>query len=149
LTPGDKTLLFLEYKNRNWKVLLSSRGSDSQILKTTPVISTIVKSKPTFENEADEIGANFVFGELFDEFLERFDLTPSEQIVYLKIYRLSQDMKNLTTGPIGRTLLSKLCNMSASETKNIIRQLEGKGLIEIILDESNDPTKGNKYKILL
>ena len=38
--------------------------------------------------------------------------------------------------------------MSISMVKKVLKSMESKGLIETIPDKSNDPTKGNRYRVL-
>ncbi|HEX2521596.1 MAG TPA: hypothetical protein VHP35_05665 [Terriglobia bacterium] len=55
-------------------------------------------------------------------------LEPFEQLVYLRLYRLSHGFRNETC-LIGLDRLSSVCKISPSSTIRAIRGLEGKGLI--------------------
>ena len=83
---------------------------------------------------------------LLDELLPT--LNPYEQVLLIRLYRLSYGVKEKITDHVGKKTLSDKCNMSVAMVKKVLKRLESRGLIETIPDRSNDPTKGNKYRVL-
>ncbi|MGB7291574.1 MAG: hypothetical protein WBD99_05340 [Thermodesulfobacteriota bacterium] len=83
---------------------------------------------------------------LFDEVLPT--LSPYEQVLLIRLYRLSYGVKRRITDHVGKKSLADKCNMSIAMIKKVLKGLEGRGLIETIPDRSNDPTKGNRYRVL-
>jgi hypothetical protein len=83
---------------------------------------------------------------LVDEVLPT--LNTYEQVLLVRLYRLSYGFGRDSTDHIGKKTLADKCNMSLAMVKKVLKTLEGRGLIEKILDRSNNPTKGNKYTVL-
>ncbi|MEM4379884.1 MAG: hypothetical protein QXL01_04270 [Thermoplasmatales archaeon] len=83
---------------------------------------------------------------LLDEVLPT--LNPYEQSLLLRLYRLSYGFRRNTTDPVGKKTLADKCNMSLGMVKKVLKSLEKRGLIKTIPDKSNDPTKGNRYRVL-
>lgn len=85
-------------------------------------------------------------GLLLDELLPT--LNTYEQVLLVRLYRLSYGFRRNITDHVGKKTLADKCNMSVAMVKTVLRSLEGRGLIEKIPDRSNDPTRGNKYRVL-
>ncbi len=85
-------------------------------------------------------------GLLLDEVLPT--LNTYEQVLLVRLYRLSYGFRRNITDHVGKKTLADKCNMSVAMVKKVLRSLEGRGLIEKIPDRSNDPTRGNKYRVL-
>lgn len=83
---------------------------------------------------------------LVDEVLPA--LNTYEQVLLVRLYRLSYGFGRDTTDHVGKKALADRCNMSLAMVKKVLKILEGRGLIEKILDGSNDPNKGNRYRVL-
>jgi DNA-binding MarR family transcriptional regulator len=83
---------------------------------------------------------------LLDEVLPT--LNAYEQVLLMRLYRLSYGSRRQITDHVGKKTLAGKCNMSIAMVKKVLKSLKGKGLIETIPDRSNDPTKGNKYRVL-
>ena len=83
---------------------------------------------------------------LLDEVLPT--LNTYEQVLLVRLYRLSYAFGGDTTDHVGKKALADRCNMSVAMVKKVLKSLEGRGLIEKILDTSNDPNKGNRYRVL-
>lgn len=83
---------------------------------------------------------------LYDQVLPM--LTPYEQALLLRLYRLSYGFKRKITDHVGKKTLADKCHMSLAMVKKVIHSLEGRALIETIEDRSNDPHKGNRYRVL-
>jgi hypothetical protein len=83
---------------------------------------------------------------LLDEVLPT--LNAYEQVLLVRLYRLSYGFRRKLTDHVGKKTLADKCNMSIAMVKKVLRSLESRGLIEKIPDRSNDPTKGNKYRVL-
>jgi len=83
---------------------------------------------------------------LYDQVLPT--LTPYEQSLLLRLYRLSYGFKRKITDHVGKKTLADKCHMSLAMVKKVIHSLEGRALIETIEDRSNDPHKGNRYRVL-
>jgi len=75
-------------------------------------------------------------------------LNAYEQILLLRLYRLSYGFKRNITGQIGKKTLADKCNLSIPTIKRTLKSLEKKGLIKATVDKSHDPNKGNRYKVL-
>jgi hypothetical protein len=82
---------------------------------------------------------------LVDEVLPA--LNTYEQVLLVRLYRLSYGCGRDSTDHIGKKTLADKCNMSLAMVKRVLKTLEGRGLIEKIVDRSNNPTKGNKYRV--
>lgn len=83
---------------------------------------------------------------LLDEVLPT--LNAYEQVLLIRLYRLSYGFRRKITDHVGKKTLADKCNMSLAMVKKVLKSLESRGLIETIPDRSNDPTKGNKYRVL-
>ena len=83
---------------------------------------------------------------LDDEILP--DLSPPEQIVLRRLYRLSYGFNRQTTDSVGINKLSQKCNLGESTVKRAIKSLSDRGLIIVHLDNSNHPKGGNRYSVL-
>jgi hypothetical protein len=83
---------------------------------------------------------------LLDEVLPA--LNAYEQVLLIRLYRLSYGFRRKITDHVGKKTLADKCNMSIAMVKKVLKSLESRGLIETIPDRSNDPTKGNKYRVL-
>jgi hypothetical protein len=75
-------------------------------------------------------------------------LNAYEQSLLLRLYRLSYGFRRNVTDSVGKKTLADKCNMSIGMVKKVLKSLEKRGLIKAIPDKSNDPTKGNKYRVL-
>jgi hypothetical protein len=75
-------------------------------------------------------------------------LNAYEQILLLRLYRLSYGFRRNVTDPVGKKTLADKCNMSIGMVKKVIKSVEEKRLISTIPDKSNDPRKGNRYNVL-
>jgi hypothetical protein len=83
---------------------------------------------------------------LVDEVLPT--LNTYEQVLLVRLYRLSYAFGRNATDHVGKKALADKCNMSLAMVKKVLKTLEGRGLIEKIPDGSNDPNKGNRYRVL-
>jgi hypothetical protein len=83
---------------------------------------------------------------LLDELLPV--LNTYEQVLLVRLYRLSYGCGRDITDHVGKGALADKCNMSVAMVKKVLKSLEGRGLIEKVLDTSNHPNKGNRYRVL-
>lgn len=84
---------------------------------------------------------------LHDELLPT--LPPYEQLVLLRLYRLSYGFNKTKTAAVSYSKIASKCNLSVSTVKRSLQGLEAKKLICLIGDTKHNPTAGNQYELLL
>jgi hypothetical protein len=125
--------------------LVNSVHDEPSLQKTQLLTEPTKKIIPPLINLTETNGykiPNF----LDDEILP--DLTPPEQILLRRLYRLSYGFNRQTTDSVGIHKLAIKCNLSESTIKRTLKSLSDRKLIVIHLDESNNPKGGNKYSVL-
>lgn len=121
----------------------------------TPVINTPVIITPVVEKKANtefftpnvNSPGYFMPNWIPDQILPT--LSVSEQSVYLRLIRLTLGFNRLISDSVGVTRLAEKTNLTAKTIKTSMKALADRGLIRIHRDLSGDPTKGNKYEILI
>jgi DNA-binding Lrp family transcriptional regulator len=84
---------------------------------------------------------------LHDEFLPT--LPPFEQLVFLRLYRLSIGFNKTLTDPVSYSKLAIKCNLSVSTVKRALQALEAKKLIKVLGEAKHNPIAGNQYELLI
>src|SRR5262249_31320005 len=76
-------------------------------------------------------------------------LTPSEQVVLRRLFRLSYGFNRTITDPVSYSKLSEKCHLGISALKDALRSLQMKNLIRVVGDNKYNPAGGNQYEIAL
>ena len=108
---------------------------------------TGTKIIPVSKKSLSEIKAGYLKlpNEILDNVLPK--LSPTEAVVFLRLYRLSVGF-NTDTCIVGITSLLKACNISEQTCRTALRRLINLNLIEQLEVLNNKEIKGTTYKIL-
>jgi hypothetical protein len=131
---------------------------ETSIPEQTITSQTIVKrtvprqtpAKPTVvqQNRLDKAKGYYqVYNDMSDRLVPELKLTPYEQAVLHRLYRLSWGWKKEEC-EVGMGGLAKHCVMSKSQVKRSLLSLQEKGLIENLGTFKHGAREGNRYKVL-
>lgn len=74
-------------------------------------------------------------------------LTPTPQLVYLRLYRLTFNRDRTITDWLGYGHIARQCNISHRTAQRAIETLITKGLIERVEVKNEKDIKGSRYKV--
>lgn len=153
--PNKETLaMFSGHKGEN---IGRSKKTDEERLsvfyggkdKTATIATeTTVAPKTTVVKKQKRKEGFFVINNTIPDILVS-TLTPHQQTVYLKLYRLSYGFNKNTTGWIGYRTLAKGCNICLKTSQRAINFLIKKGYIKRVDYSNIAQIKGSKYQVFL
>jgi hypothetical protein len=116
---------------------------DSAIIEPSHDITQLLYNPATtYPSRTYLVTPHFLLDQVFPT------LNAYEQSLLLRLYRLSYGFRRNVTDSVGKKTLADKCNMSIGMVKKVLKSLDKRGLIKTIPDKSNNPTKGNKYRVL-
>ncbi len=138
ITQVCENLVPIELSSQN-QVLLEPSSINIESIELSPNRTKISENQPakfyTIQNS------------LADELLPT--LPPYEQLVFLRLYRLSFGFNRKKTDPVSYSKLAAKCNLSVSTVKRSLQGLEAKKLIKVTGDTKHNPLSGNQYELLI
>jgi hypothetical protein len=153
--PNKETLaMFSGHKSKN---IEKGKKTDEERLSvfyggkdkaTTVVTETTVAPKTTVVKKGGRKQGFFLINNTISDILVS-TLTPHQQTIYLKLYRLSYGFNKNTTGWIGYRTLAKGCNVSLKTSQRAINFLTKKEYIKRVDYSNIAQIKGSKYRVFL
>lgn len=76
-------------------------------------------------------------------------LTPSEQVILRRLFRLSYGFNRTNTDAVSYAKLAEKCHLGLTAVKDALKSLQMKNLIKIIDSNKYSPSGGNQYELTL